>query len=77
MWAKGYGKIAVIPAVNLEYSDDRGRDLKALKGYTSKWVGTEQDEKSHIEWKQDPPELVKCMAVMEKPDWRPWNETLT
>lgn len=77
MWAKGYNKIAVVPAVNLEYSDGRAMDLKALKGYTSKWVGPEQDEKSRIQWKPEPPEQVKCMGVMDKPDWRPWNETLT
>ncbi|KAG6357091.1 hypothetical protein INS49_014968 [Diaporthe citri] len=73
---KGWGKIAVVPSVNLEYSDDQGKALKALKGYTSKWVGPEQDKKSKIEWQQDPPEQVKCMEVMEKPEWRPWDETL-
>lgn len=76
LWYKGWGKIAVVPSVNLEYSDDQGKAIKALKGYTSKWVGPGQDDKSKIEWQKDPPEQVKCMEVMEKPEWRPWDETL-
>lgn len=76
LWHKGYGKIAVVPAVNLEYSDDASKKLKDLKGHTSKWVGPDQDAKSQIDWKGTPPEQVKCMAIMDKPDWRPWNETL-
>lgn len=65
-----------MPSVNLEYTDDRGKDIKALKGYTSKWVGFEQDHKSHIDWQLQPPDQVKCMEVLEMSDWRPWNETL-
>lgn len=76
LWYKGHGKIAVVPSVNLEYTDDRGKDIKALKGYTSKWVGLEQDEKSRIDWQLQPPAQVKCMEVLEMHDWRPWNETL-
>ncbi|KAK7749703.1 hypothetical protein SLS53_000282 [Cytospora paraplurivora] len=77
LWYKGWNKIAVVPSVNLEYTDERGKDLKALKGYTSTWVGPEQDEKSKIDWNPNPPDQVKCMEIMEKPDWRPWNETLS
>lgn len=77
MWYKGWKKIAVVPSVNLEYSDERARDIKAFKGYTSKWVGPEQDEKSKIDWIPDPPDQVKCLAVMELPEWRPWNESIT
>lgn len=76
LWYKGWGKIAVVPSVSLEYSDDHGRALKALRGYTSKWVGPEQDKNSKIRWQQDPPQQVKCMEVTGKPEWRPWDETL-
>ncbi|KAH8771903.1 family 69 glycosyltransferase [Diaporthe sp. PMI_573] len=76
LWHKGWGKIAVVPSVSLAYSDDQGRALKALKGHTSKWVGPEQDKNSKIAWQKDPPQQVKCMDVMGKPDWRPWDETL-
>ncbi|KAJ0116156.1 hypothetical protein J7T55_005102 [Diaporthe amygdali] len=76
LWYKGWGKIAVVPTVNLEYSDEQGKALKALKGYTSKWAGPEQDERSKIEWQRDPPQQVKCMEIMEQPVWKPWDETL-
>ncbi|TVY83528.1 Alpha-1,3-mannosyltransferase CMT1 [Lachnellula suecica] len=35
MWHLGYGKIAVVPSVNLEYSDDGARAIKQLRGYVS------------------------------------------
>ncbi|KAF3770752.1 family 69 glycosyltransferase, partial [Cryphonectria parasitica EP155] len=76
LWHAGYGKIAVVPSVNLEYSDERGKDIKVLKGYTSRWVGPEQDSRSIFDWRSSPPELVKCMEAMETSEWRPWNETL-
>jgi alpha-1,3-mannosyltransferase len=34
----GYGKIAMVPTVNIEYSDDAAKRIKALKGYVSYWV---------------------------------------
>lgn len=75
-WHTGRGKIAVVPSVNLEYSDDRGKDIKLLKGYTSRWVGPEQDKKSSIDWQKQPPDQVKCMESLGGTGWRPWNETL-
>jgi len=70
LWASGYGRIAVVPGVSLEYSDQRGREIKALKGYTERWrmdVG--------IEWKE-PPEKVRCMASYENQFWEAWNVSL-
>ncbi|ROV91663.1 hypothetical protein VMCG_09266 [Cytospora schulzeri] len=32
MWFNGYGRIAVVPSVNLEYSDERGRWVKEDRG---------------------------------------------
>ncbi|RAR16233.1 glycosyltransferase family 69 protein [Stemphylium lycopersici] len=32
MWFHGYGKIAVVPSVNVEYSDDAAKKIKTLKG---------------------------------------------
>lgn len=75
-WFNDYGKIAVVPSVNLEYTDERGKDIKALKGYTSKWVGSKSDERSSINWNPNPPDQVKCMEVLEMSEWRAWNETL-
>jgi alpha-1,3-mannosyltransferase len=60
MWFNGYGKILVVPSVNVGYSDDAARKIKALKGYTSKHVANEGDD-IKIEWQDSPPEQVKCM----------------
>lgn len=77
MWSKGYSKIAVVPSVNLEYSDARGQTIKNMKGYAGKWVGPEQDERSKIDWKPDPPDQVVCMDQgLHRSEWRPWNEPL-
>lgn len=78
MWHRGYGKIAVVPTVNLEYSDEKGKAIKNLKGYALDLIATVPDESKagKIDWQPHPPAMVKCMAVMEKPDWRPWNETI-
>ncbi|KAM5350099.1 hypothetical protein ACJ41O_006604 [Fusarium nematophilum] len=32
MWFRGYGRIAVVPSVNLEYTDERAARLKTAKG---------------------------------------------
>ncbi|CAK7204180.1 hypothetical protein SEUCBS139899_006934 [Sporothrix eucalyptigena] len=77
MWFYGYGKIAVVPSVHLEYSDDRAQQIKDLKGYTSRWTAAEDvptDDK--IEWQRDPPAEVKCIPSYDAQSFRPWNETL-
>ncbi|PCD33862.1 hypothetical protein FGRA07_09017 [Fusarium graminearum] len=74
LWHRGFGKIAVIPSVNLEYSIEQTAKIKQLKGYVSDIVGNEDDDA--IEWKYSPPENVKCMPTWETQSWRPWNETL-
>ncbi|KXH64434.1 alpha-1,3-mannosyltransferase CMT1 [Colletotrichum nymphaeae SA-01] len=77
LWNAGFGKIAVVPSVNLEYSDEAGRKIKAAKGYTSQWVGGEDEVQDfRVEWKADPPEKVKCMASYDKQTWEPWNQAL-
>jgi alpha-1,3-mannosyltransferase len=79
MWHLGYGKIAVVPAVNLEYSDDAARKIKALKGYVSQWVdkdGDSDDPSMQIEWKTNPPTLIKCMSTYANQTWLPWNYQL-
>lgn len=75
MWHEGYGKIAVIPSVNVEYSDQRAKDIKNLKGYVSGM--TNGDQSDLIEWNPNPPELVKCMRTSQDQPFLPWNETLT
>ncbi|KAH9907403.1 glycosyltransferase family 69 protein [Xylariomycetidae sp. FL2044] len=81
MWFHGYGKIAVVPSISLEYSDEKGKLVKGLKGFTSQWTGAhthgteEEEEEEGIEW-QMPPAEVKCMPTFDNQSWRPWNETL-
>ncbi|KAL8923555.1 MAG: hypothetical protein Q9208_004501 [Pyrenodesmia sp. 3 TL-2023] len=72
-WLNGYGKIAVVPSVNLEYWDGNAKRIKAEKGYVSDWVEKGLDE-TMIDWQTKPPEKVKCMpngtyAHQTWPDW--------
>lgn len=48
MWLLGYGKLAVVPSVNLEYSSEAEKKIKSLKGYVSDFVGR-KDENYKIE----------------------------
>lgn len=73
MWVLGYGKIAVVPSVNLEYSDEAGKKIKSLKGYVSRFVGG-GDENDKIEWQEKPPEKVKCIRNYGDQSWRPWDD---
>jgi len=80
MWKAGSGKIAVVPSVNLEYSDEQAKKIKANKGYTSQWVGKDGDDDNDgslkIEWENNPPALVKCMSSYQNQTWVPWDEGL-
>jgi alpha-1,3-mannosyltransferase len=75
MWANGYGKIAVVPSVNVEYSDEAAKKIKALKGYTAKHVANEGD-RGRIEWETKPPEKVKCMPDYQHQSFLDWDEGL-
>ncbi|KAI0017985.1 alpha-1,3-mannosyltransferase CMT1 [Xylariomycetidae sp. FL0641] len=76
LWWNGYGRIAVVPSVNLEYSDETGTKIKTAKGYTSRWTEAEDEEAVPIEWVDEPPDMVKCVPRFEEQSWTPWNETL-
>ena len=77
LWHRGYGKIAVVPSVNLEYSDERAQQIKDLKGYTSRWTAAaEAATDDQIDWQSEPPAMVKCIPSYEDQSFRPWNETL-
>ncbi|KAF2469471.1 uncharacterized protein BDR25DRAFT_326269 [Lindgomyces ingoldianus] len=76
MWYFGYGKIAVIPSVNVEYSDKAAKKIKALKGYASRHVAKEGDD-ARIEWETTPPAKVKCMPDFKRQEFVAWDEGLT
>jgi alpha-1,3-mannosyltransferase len=75
MWVKGYGKIAVVPSVNVEYSDEAAKKIKALKGYVAKHVANEGND-GKIEWETKPPEKVKCMPDHQHQTFVDWDEGL-
>lgn len=75
MWAKGYGKIAVVPSVNVEYSDEAATRIKTLKGYVSRHVANERDD-AKLEWEMSPPEKVKCMPDYQHQTFVDWDEGL-
>ena len=74
MWYLGYGKIAVIPSVNLEYNDEAAKKIKEAKGYVSRFVGADKDER--IQWETTPPSTVKCVPSYQNQTWLPWNNQL-
>lgn len=74
LWLNGFGRIAVIPSVNLEYSVEKGRMIKEAKGFTSSNIDESKESEYKITWQQDPPEKVKCMPVYENQYFQPWNE---
>lgn len=73
LWLGGYGRIAVVPSVNLAYDNMRAMLIKGLKGYVSTWVDGIQVDDS-VEWVEEPPEKVKCIPSYDKQTWPPWDE---
>lgn len=74
MWYYGYGRIAVIPSVNLEYSDEAGKKIKSAKGYVSRWAETEVGDgvSAMIEWVKKPPSTVTEMySELPEPNFCP------
>ena len=78
MWHSGYGKIAVVPSVNIEYGDEAAKKIKSLKGYVSRWVGAKGTNglAQKIKWESSPPAQVKCITDYSKQYWVPWDEHL-
>jgi hypothetical protein len=50
----GYRRIAVIPSVNLQYTDENAKRIKQQKGYVTDLVQHE-DADTRINWQRDPP----------------------
>jgi alpha-1,3-mannosyltransferase len=73
-WFRGYGNIAVVPSVNLEYSNEAGHRIKLDKGYVSELIKSRSEQRM-IKWKP-PPEKVKCMPDWGLQSWVPWDDKL-
>ena len=76
MWWLGYRKIAVVPTVNLEYTDQGARDIRALKGSPSKNPPVGGDESLRFEWQKEPPPQVRCVTNYHQQTWGAWNESM-
>lgn len=75
-WATGYGRIAVIPTVNVGYNDEQSRFVKTKRGYASHTIQHTPEEKSFstdIKWQTTPPEMVKCEPDWTHPTWVRWD----
>lgn len=75
MWTEGYGRIAVVPSVNVEYSDEAAKKIKALKGYVARHVENDENDE-RINWETKPPEKVKCMPDYQHQTFVDWDEGL-
>ena len=72
LWGKGYGKIQVVPTVNVAYSVEQARKTKAVRGWVRDSVDmeSEADNTTPVEW-QGPPPMVKCAPNWGQPSWIP------
>jgi alpha-1,3-mannosyltransferase len=82
MWMRGYGRIAVVPSVNLGYDDETGERIQQEKGLVGDWTQLELEpeddsEDSTISWQENPPTKVRCIPtnwVKKKQYFVPWDE---
>ena len=75
MWYHGYRKIAVVPSVNLEYSDKDATRIKEYKGYVPRWISNDGLD-DRIDWESAPPAMLKCMPNYDSQTWEPWDKGL-
>ncbi|OCT52828.1 alpha-1,3-mannosyltransferase CMT1 [Cladophialophora carrionii] len=74
LWRLGYGKIAVIPSVNLGYSVEDSIIAKDAHGWVSKMVEQGSMELNRIVWQEKPPGQIKCLeGDWHKPSWEPFD----
>jgi alpha-1,3-mannosyltransferase len=74
LWKEGYGKIAVVPSVNVGYSDEQSMKVKEWHGRVSAWAEKEDPQKDLIEWDLTPPKHIKCVTSYQHPSWERWNQ---
>ena len=74
LWKEGYGKIAVVPSVNVGYTDDQSIKVKDWHGSVSSWVEKENAQKDLIDWELEPPKHIKCVVEYQRPSWVLWNQ---
>lgn len=76
LWNLGYGKIAVVPSVNVAYTLEGSAQTKKDHGTVSSWVEKEEEDAHKIEWIKRPPGQIKCFVDWSHPSWEPWDQGL-
>lgn len=76
LWHLGYGRIAVVPSVNVAYDMDITAQVKVRHGTVSSWVEKEEAEVDKIQWAKRPPPQIKCFVDWSHPSWEPWDKGL-
>ncbi|OAG37570.1 hypothetical protein AYO21_08178 [Fonsecaea monophora] len=79
LWTLGYGRIAIIPSVNVGYNDEQSRNTKSKHGYASANIQQAEHDmglSTEIEWKTSPPQLVKCQPDWTHSSWAPWDDAV-
>ena len=73
LWRKGYGKIQVVPTVNVAYTVKEGRHAKEVQGRVGDSVVQDSETVSDalIPWQTTPPPMVKCAHFWAIPSWVP------
>ncbi|KIW94622.1 uncharacterized protein Z519_04598 [Cladophialophora bantiana CBS 173.52] len=71
-WKYGYGRIAVVPSVNVGYNDDESRQTKKKYGFATEIIQRVEADldvgrHSKIRWQAAPPKTVKCESDMDHP----------
>lgn len=75
MWYHGYGRIGVVPTVNLAYSDGDAKNLRKQKGWMQQHLIP--DDEAMIEWTSEPPAKVVCVPWLRGDQtWHAWNQGL-
>lgn len=76
LWRLGYGRIAVVPSVNVAYNLEASALAKEQHGTVSSWVEKEDVEANKIQWSKHPPPQIKCFVDWSHPSWEPWDQGL-
>ena len=73
MWREGYGKITVVPSVNVGYSDEQSGKAKERRGRVGQWLEKQGGDEALVEWEREPPKHIKCVTSYERPSWERWD----
>ncbi|RGP71109.1 hypothetical protein FLONG3_7237 [Fusarium longipes] len=89
LWHRGFRKIAVVPSVNLEYSDEKAADIKKLKGPncqandagtsstdtpTTAAIASHRD--AHVEWQEENRCKRECINITVQDDQKTFQRPI-